>query len=121
MHESISMAHNTPEFKDSDLYRLLRDEQIDEFNKRKASGETVDLAGADFRNLVLSGIDADGLDLSNCYFRGCDLRGIDFSNSKLLGASLHDAQISGVLFPAALSAEEIGLSVKMGTRMRYTL
>ncbi|MDH5393008.1 MAG: pentapeptide repeat-containing protein [Gammaproteobacteria bacterium] len=113
------MAQTAPEFKDNEMYRLLRDEDIKQFNQRKESGEACDLTGADFRNLVLSGINADGLDLSGCYFRGCDLRGIDFSNSQLPGASIHDAQISGVLFPSALSADEITLSLNHGTRMRY--
>ena len=114
------MAQNAPEFKDNEMYRLLRDENVKEFNKRKEAGETCDLAGADFRNLVLSGINSDGLDFSGCYFRGTDLRGIDFSNSKLDGASIHDAQISGALFPTALSADEITLSLNHGTRMRYS-
>jgi len=113
------MAQNAPEFKDSEMYRQLRDENVKAFNKLRDAGETCDLTGADFRNLVLSGINADGLDLSNCYFRGCDLRGIDFSNCNLEGASIHDAQISGVLFPCALSAEEITLSLNHGIRMRY--
>ncbi|MDH5518211.1 MAG: pentapeptide repeat-containing protein [Gammaproteobacteria bacterium] len=113
------MAQTAPEFKDNEMYRLLRDENIKQFNQRKEAGEACDLSGADFRNLVLSGINADGLNLSGCYFRGCDLRGIDFSNSQLQGASIHDAQISGVLFPDALSADEITLSLNHGTRMRY--
>ena len=113
------MAQDAPEFKDNDMYRLLRDENIEEFNKRRAAGEVCDLLGADFRNLVLTGISAEGLDLSGCYFRTCDLRGVDFSLSKLEGASIHDAQISGTLFPTALRAEEISLSLNHGTRMRY--
>lgn len=114
------MTQNAPEFKDNEMYRILRDERLDEFNKRKQSGESCDLAGADFRNLKLSGIDADGLDLRGCYFRSCDLRGIDFSGANLEGASLHDAMISGALFPAELSADEIMLSITHGTRMRYS-
>jgi len=113
------MAQNAPEFKDSEMYRILRDEDIEAFNKRKEAGEICDLTGADFRNLVLSGINAEGIDFSGCYFRGCDLRGVDFSQSKLEGASIHDAQISGVLFPVSLRAEEISLSLEHGTRMRY--
>jgi len=113
------MSQNAPEFKDNDMYRLLRDENVKEFNTRKEAGESCDLSGADFRNLVLSGINADGLDFSGCYFRGSDLRGIDFSNANLQGASIHDAQISGVLFPTELCAEEISLSLNHGIRMRY--
>ena len=113
------MPQTAPEFKDNEMYRLLRDEKIEEFNQRKEAGEACDLVGADFRTVVLTGINAAGLDLSNCYFRSCDLRGIDFSNSKLDGASIHDARISGTLFPISLRAEEIALSLNHGTRMRY--
>lgn len=112
------MTQAGPEFKDNEMYRLLRDENIEEFNKRKSGGEACDLTSADFRNLVLTGIDCAGVDFSNCYFRGCDLRGVDFSLSKLEGASIHDAQISGALFPTSLRAEEIALSLNHGTRMR---
>jgi hypothetical protein len=34
------------------------------------------------------------------------------------GASLHDAKVSGVLFPADLEPQEIMMSVALGTRMR---
>ncbi len=113
------MAQNAPEFKDNEMYRLLRDENIEEFNKRKEVGETCDFVCADFRNLKLTGINADGIDFSGSYFRSCDLRGVDFSLSKMEGTSIHDAQISGALFPTALRAEEISLSLNHGTRMRY--
>lgn len=113
------MGNKLPEFKDDDMYRLLRDEKIKEFNQLKAGGKSCDLIGADFRNISLRGIDAEGLDFSNCYFRQCDLRGIDFSKSKLEGASINSAQISGAYFPLELSAEEIMMSVNLGTRMRY--
>ena len=48
-----------------------------------------------------------------------NLRGVDFSEARLEGASIHGAQISGVYFPAELSAAEINLSLEHGTRMRY--
>jgi len=60
-----------------------------------------------------------GIDFSNRYFRAADLHGIDFSKATLAGASLNDAHISGALFPAALAAEVIALSVDHGTRLRY--
>ena len=119
MVEATIMTQNQPEFKDNELYRLLRDENVSEFNKQRGEGDSCDLSGADFRNLVLSKIDAHDIDFSNCYFRGCDLRGIDFSSCNLAGASIHDAQISGVLFPIELDAAEIRLSHQHGTRMRY--
>jgi uncharacterized protein YjbI with pentapeptide repeats len=103
------------------LYQLLRDGNVKEFNRRRPTGESAsyDLASCDFRHLDLRGLDAAGIDFSNCYFRGADLRGIDFSRARLEGASLNGARISGALFPAELSAQEIILSVEHGTRMRY--
>jgi len=113
------MTNTTPEIKDDELYRLLREGKVEEFNTRRASGETCNLSGADFRSVDLTKLNAEGLDLSNCYFRMSNLRGVDFSNTRLEGASIHGAQISGVFFPAALDATEILLSLEHGTRMRY--
>lgn len=113
------MASTTPQIKDNELYQLLREGQIDEFNERRVNGESCDLICADFRGVDLTGLDANGLDLSHCYFRMSNLRGIDFSNTRLEGASIHGAQISGVFFPTALVADEILLSLEHGTRMRY--
>ncbi|MFO0773683.1 MAG: pentapeptide repeat-containing protein [Nitrospiraceae bacterium] len=102
------------------MYQLLRDGAIKEFNAKKASGQTCDLRSCDFRGLDLRGLDAAGLDFSDSYFRQADLRGIDFREAKLEGASINTAQVSGVLFPAQLSAQEIMLSLQFGTRMRYS-
>ncbi len=113
------MPVSTPQIKDDELYRLLREGKINEFNERKANGEACDLTSADFRSVDLCGLNADGLDLSNSYFRMSNLRGIDFTNANLQGASIHGAQISGVYFPAELGATEILLSLEHGTRMRY--
>jgi uncharacterized protein YjbI with pentapeptide repeats len=105
----------------NELYELLRADQVDEFNKRKAAGESTEgqLCGGDFRGLDLRDLDADGLDLRDAYFRGADLRGIDFRNTILEGASLCQAHISGCYFPKEISAEEIRLSYDFGTRIRY--
>ncbi len=101
------------------LYQLLRDGNVGEFNRRKATGERCDLTHCDFRNLDLRKIDVSGLDLSNSYFRSADLRGTDLSKACLDGASINGAKISGALFPIELTADEIKLSVVHGTRMRY--
>lgn len=108
-----------PQIKDDPLYQLLRDGKIDEFNTRKASGESCDLTACDFRNVDLRGIDASGLDFSDCYFHQSDLRGIDLRQANLQGASINGARISGTYFPVELMAEEIGLSLVHGTRIRY--
>jgi len=101
------------------LYQLLRDENIEEFNRLRKAGETATLAAGDFRGLDLRNLDAHGLDLRDGYFRNADLRGIDFRETQLEGASIADAHISGCFFPSALSADEIRLSLTLGTRMRY--
>lgn len=102
------------------MYQLLREGCIKEFNVKKASGEKCDLRGCDLRGLDLRGLDAEGLDLRDCYFRQSDLRGVDFSKALLEGASINACKISGVLFPAELTASEIEISLLHGTRLRYS-
>lgn len=103
------------------LYDLLRAEQIDEFNKRIAAGQTSEglLRGGDFRGLDLRNLEADGLDLRDAYFRGADLRGVDFSKANVEGASFCQAHISGCYFPKEVSANEIRVSFDLGIRVRY--
>lgn len=109
-----------PRVLDHPLYVLLREENIAEFNRRRAAGEQVSLAGAMLRSLDLRGLDADGLDLRDACLRGCDLRGIDFRTALLDGATLTEARVSGCYFPAALSADELRLSLEKGTRLRLS-
>ncbi|MDH4274570.1 MAG: pentapeptide repeat-containing protein [Gammaproteobacteria bacterium] len=113
------MSTKAPEIKQDNMYKLLREGKISEFNKLRAAGQKSDLTGADLRGLDLRGLEAAGLDFSNAYFRQADLRGIDFSQTKLAGASINGCKISGCLFPVELAAEEIELSLVHGTRMRY--
>lgn len=110
-----------PQIKTDELYQLLREGKVSQFNQRKAAGEMCDLTGCDFRGLDLRGLDADGLDLSDGYFRQTDLRGVDLRTARLVGASVHGAMISGAYFPAVLSSDEIYLSLTHGVRMRYPL
>jgi uncharacterized protein YjbI with pentapeptide repeats len=109
----------TPELKKDPMYMLLKDGQVDEFNRRRAAGEACDLRYADLRGVDLRGLDAKDLDLSNAYLRHADLRGIDLTHADLQGASINSAKISGTYFPPSLSAEEITLSLVHGTRLRY--
>jgi len=109
----------SPQIKtDDELYVLLREGNITEFNKRVAAGEACDLTNCDFRGIDLRNIAADGLDLSGAYFRSTDLRGVNLSGAQLGGASLHEARVAGVLFPDGISANEILMSVQLGTRLR---
>lgn len=105
--------------KDDPMYELLQQENIMEFNSRRALGEGCDLRAAHLRGLDLRGLDATDLDMRDAYLRGADVRGVDFRRTKLEGASLADCNISGAYFPAELSAQEIMLSVNRGTRLRY--
>ena len=100
------------------MYQLLHEERVEEFNRRRASGEEALLQGGDFRGIDLRNLVADGLDFSDAYFRGADLRGIDFRHTRLEGASLAEARISGCYFPPEFSPAELRLSLELGTRLR---
>jgi uncharacterized protein YjbI with pentapeptide repeats len=109
-----------PVIKQDPLYQLLRTENIKEFNEQRDKLDTDELKNGDYRGRDLRNMNAAGLDFSNSYFRNADLSGIDFRNTNLEGASLLDAKLSGTYFPAALSAQEIRLSLDTGTRLRYS-
>jgi uncharacterized protein YjbI with pentapeptide repeats len=100
------------------LYKLLRDDEVAAFNKKREPGRSYDFRGCTFRGSDLRGLDAHGLDLRDCYFRDADLRGVDLRQALLEGASLGSAKISGVFFPDDIAAEEVRLSVDFGTRLR---
>jgi len=113
------MAGQEPRMPDNALYRLLREEKIDEANALIETEGPQDLSGAFLRGLNLKGLHADGLDFTNAYFRLADLRGLDLRHCPMEGASIHGAKIHGVYFPPELDANEILLSLNHGTRMRY--
>ena len=100
--------------------KMMFEENRDSFNKLVREGKTPDLRGQNLSDLDLTGFDLKNADLSGAYLRAANLSGQDLSQAKLEGASLKQAKISGCLFPDDLSAEEIRLSVDMGTRMRHT-
>jgi uncharacterized protein YjbI with pentapeptide repeats len=116
--KDMTMTTGMPKIIDDPLYQLLRDGDIDEFNRRKKEGATFDFRGCDFRGLDLRGVDVDSVDFSDCYFRRTDLRGLDLRNATLSGASFAGANVSGAYFPESISAEELGLSLAHGTRVR---
>lgn len=116
----MTIKHPGPQAIEHPLYVLLLEENISEFNRRRAAGERVSLAGAMLRGLDLRGLDADGLDLRDACLRGCDLRGIDLRTAQLEGATITEARVSGTYFAANLGAEELRLALEKGTRMRST-
>jgi uncharacterized protein YjbI with pentapeptide repeats len=102
------------------LYLLLREGRGEEFNRRRNAGETCDLHGCDFRGIDLREVEVANIDFSDCYFRQADLRGLDLRTCRMEGASLHAAHVSGAFFPSKLAAQEIEMSVRLGTRLRYS-
>lgn len=115
-----SMKDEKPVMSTDNMYLLLRESKIKEFNELRSRGQSCDLSGKDFRGLDLRGMDVAGVDFSNSYFRQTDLRGLNLTSCSLAGASIHGARISGTYFPDELTAQEIELSHAHGTRMRYT-
>ncbi len=114
------MNDERPKTSGDEMYTLLRDEKIDEFNAKRAEGKACDLSGMHLRNFDLKKIDADGIDFSGASLHGADLRGLNMSSCRMDGASIRNAKVSGTLFPKNLSAPEITLSLIHGTRMRTT-
>lgn len=98
---------------------ILFEENKEAFNKLVKAGKTPDFHGQNLSDLDLRGFELREADLSGAYLRGANLSGQDLSLAKMHGASLKNAKISGCLFPAAISAEEIRLSVDTGTRLRH--
>lgn len=98
---------------------ILFEENRDAFNKLVNAGKTPSFQDQNLADLDLRGFILRDADLSGAYLRGANLSGQDLSNAKMHGASLKSAKISGCLFPAAISAEEIRLSMDTGTRLRH--
>ncbi|WP_221799930.1 pentapeptide repeat-containing protein [Oceanobacter mangrovi] len=109
----------TPGISQDPLYQMLRHDDVTGFNQAIADGASCDLRGTDLRGLDLRGIHFQGMDLTNAYFRGADLRGIDFRGCRLDGVSLANARVSGCYFPTEISADELRMSVELGTRLRH--
>jgi uncharacterized protein YjbI with pentapeptide repeats len=114
------MSNGKPRKSADPLYLLLREGRAEEFNRRKKAGEKFDFRGCDFRGVDLREVDVANADFSDCYFRQADLRGLDLRSCQMEGASIHAAHVSGAYFPSKLRAEEIEMSVRIGTRMRYS-
>jgi uncharacterized protein YjbI with pentapeptide repeats len=115
-----TMTNGKPRKSADPLYLLLREGRGEEFNRRRKAGEKCDLRGCDFRGIDLRELQVADIDFSDGYFRQADLRGLDLRSCRLEGASLHAAHISGAYFPLQLAPQEIEMSVRLGTRLRYT-
>ncbi|MDR3037916.1 MAG: pentapeptide repeat-containing protein [Candidatus Adiutrix sp.] len=99
--------------------KALFEENREAFNRAVAGGQAPDFSGQNLSNLDLTGFDLHNANLSGAYLQGAVLGGLDLSGACLHGASMKGARVSGCLFPPEISAEEIRLSVDMGTRIRH--
>ena len=99
--------------------KMLFEENMATFNKMAAQGQKIDFSNQNLSDLDLRGFNLKNANLSGAYMRGTNLSGQDLSGAYLHGASIRQANISGCLFPLELPAEEIRLSVDMGTRIRH--
>ncbi len=105
-------------FKEGPLVLMLRDGEVDQFNASTRKTETLDLSNANLRGADLRHVDLHKADLRDAYCHSADLRGVDLSQANLEGASFHRARVSGAYFPANVPAEEIKMSLELGTRIR---
>jgi uncharacterized protein YjbI with pentapeptide repeats len=100
--------------------KALFEENQEKFNREVAAGKVPDFTNQNLSYLDLTGFNLHNANLAGAYLCGANLAGQDLTKANLHGASLRQAKVSGCLFPAGLSAEEIRLSVDMGTRLRQT-
>jgi uncharacterized protein YjbI with pentapeptide repeats len=105
-------------FTDTPLSLALREGSLDDLTRLASQAETLNLSGANLRGADLRNADLRKADLRGAYCHSADLRGVDLSEALLEGASFHLARVSGAYFPPSVSAEELQLSVDLGTRIR---
>ena len=107
-----------PKFLQDPAFRLLRVGEVEAFHKNIEGRDSVDLSGTDLRGTDFRKVDLSRLVLRDTYLRDADLRGCDLRHLDLAGASLQNAKISGAYLPANISADEIRMSLRHGTRLR---
>lgn len=108
----------TPRFLKDPAFKLLRVGDVDAFHKNIEERDVVDFTGVDLRGTDFRNVDLDKLILRDAYLRDTDFRGCDLRHMDLEGASLQGAKISGAYFPENVSASEIRISLRHGTRIR---
>jgi uncharacterized protein YjbI with pentapeptide repeats len=105
-------------FINDEAFRSLRAGDAQAFHRMIERRSVVDFTDADLRGTDFREVDLSKVILRGAYLKDADLRGMDLRKVDLEGASIHNARIGGTYFSTELSAEEIALSVKHGTRMR---
>ena len=103
------------------LFLALVNEDIEPFNELRDQGKTCDFSHASFRGFDFRGAKLEGLNFYGAYMRNTDLRGLDLTNVNIEAASIREAKVSGTFFPKAIHPQEIMMSLKRGTRLRYSI
>jgi uncharacterized protein YjbI with pentapeptide repeats len=107
-------------FRDTPVAQALREGGELGSASEEHPAQALDLANANLRGADLRRANLRRADMRNAYCHSADLRGVDLSEARLEGASFHMARISGAYFPANVTADEIRLSLEIGTRVRCT-
>ncbi len=99
-------------------FKALRLSDLETFRRLTSDHKQIDFSNTDLRGTDLRKVDLTRIVLTGAYLKECDLRGQDMRHMNLSGVSIHGAKIGGVYFPDDIDANEILMSVSMGTRMR---
>jgi len=105
-------------FKETPLSIALREGKVEEVNELAGRAQTIDLSRVNLRGADLRHANLRKADLRGAYCHSADLRGVDLSEAQIEGASFHPARVSGAYFPPNVSADEIQLSMDLGTPVR---
>ena len=109
---------STPRFPQDAAFKLLRVGEIDAFHKSIEGRDPVDFTGTDLRGTDFRRVDLSKIILRDAYLRDADFRGCDLRHLDLVGASMQGAKISGAYFPDNITASELRMSIRHGTRLR---
>ena len=104
---------------DEPAYRALCDGDREAFARAVSATAVVDLSYCDLGGVDLRFADVGRIRLEGARLKGADLRGLDLSQHNLDGVTLFNARVSGTYFPRDLSADEVRLSLREGTRIRH--
>ena len=96
---------------------MLRVSDVDAFHKAVAGRDKIDYSGTDLRGVDLRTIDIGNIVLHDALLRDADLRGCDLRHLDLSVISIRNAKIGGAYFPDNISADEIRMSLRHGTRL----
>ena len=109
---------STPSFPQDPAFKLLRVGEIGAFHKNIEGRDVVDFAGTDLRGTDFRKVDLSKIILRDAYLRDADFRGCDLRHLDLEGASLQGAKVSGAYFPENVTASELRMTLRHGTRVR---